>query len=429
MIPLVVLGGWLIPSVGSTLPIDWSLMKVNAALSFLLCTASLALTTARLSHRYLLLGRAGATAVIVIAGTSLVEHATGYSSGLGTLLAADPGGNVPGRLSIQSATFLVLLAVSVLLGRPRRRLPAAVLDTTVAALALLTLLVVQGYWFNASALIGQSPGIRTSPQSLTCMVLLTFAAVSRRTEQGALAVLVGVGVGSDIGRTLLPLTLLVPFVLTALASYVLSAGLLSAPYVATLGASAATFVLLFVVVMMAWRINDLQRELLDMSLSDELTHVYNRRGFYLFGEQAWREAQRGGRPLTVLYFDLDGLKHVNDSLGHDVGSDLVLDFAGLLRANFRGSDVLGRVGGGEFVLVSSSLHAGLMPALRRVNDVAEQRHHAGDKPCRVRFSVGHAVSEPLRDQSFADLVNRADQAMFEHKRMKALATHVAGSVV
>lgn len=88
--------------------------------------------------------------------------------------------------------------------------------------------------------------------------------------------------------------------------------------------------------------------------------LHNRRSFYLLGERTLQERQRDGRPVTVVYFDLDGLKRVNDRLGHEVGSQLVVDFANLLRANFRGSDLGARVGGDEFAVVTRNTQAELV---------------------------------------------------------------------
>ncbi len=80
-----------------------------------------------------------------------------------------------------------------------------------------------------------------------------------------------------------------------------------------------------------------------MSLDDELTGLHNRRGFYLLGEQALQNARRSGEALTVFFFDADGLKKINDTLGHDAGSELLRDIATLLRTTFRASDIVGRL--------------------------------------------------------------------------------------
>ncbi|MCB1814813.1 MAG: GGDEF domain-containing protein, partial [Candidatus Competibacteraceae bacterium] len=159
----------------------------------------------------------------------------------------------------------------------------------------------------------------------------------------------------------------------------------------------------------------------EISLTDELTKIYNRRGFYLLGEPILSEGRRLLMPLTILYFDLDGLKEVNDTLGHDTGSQLVLEFANLLRTTFRSSDVVARVGGDEFAVVARSRQADIMIALKRLDAAIEAANSTGEKPYQISYSVGEAASEPTADESFAELVARADAVMYERKRLKKAA--------
>jgi diguanylate cyclase (GGDEF)-like protein len=168
-----------------------------------------------------------------------------------------------------------------------------------------------------------------------------------------------------------------------------------------------------------------------MSLSDELTGLYNRRGFLLLGGQALRDARRAGRPVSVLFFDADGLKKVNDSLGHDVGSKLLLDIAALLRATFRGSDVVGRVGGDEFAVITHGRQPDLAPALRRLDDATATPNCADARPYRISLSVGQVTSDPQGEESLTELLDRADAAMYQAKRQRGAvrATGVAAQEV
>ena len=96
--------------------------------------------------------------------------------------------------------------------------------------------------------------------------------------------------------------------------------------------------------------NQLENAIRELSLRDELTSLYNRRGFYVLAEQAYRLAQRAGESFFVLFIDVDGLKKTNDELGHEVGSELLRSIAGLIEHTFRETDVIGRIGGDEFVI-------------------------------------------------------------------------------
>jgi diguanylate cyclase (GGDEF)-like protein len=179
--------------------------------------------------------------------------------------------------------------------------------------------------------------------------------------------------------------------------------------------------LAILVLLLAGKVNARESDLRGMSLSDELTGLHNRRGFFLLGGQALRDARRARRPVSVLFFDADGLKKVNDSLGHDVGSKLLLDIAALLRATFRGSDVVGRVGGDEFAVITHGRHAELAPAMRRLDDATEAANCAGDQPYRISLSVGQVTTDPQNEESLAELLDRADAAMYQKKRQRGAA--------
>ena len=168
--------------------------------------------------------------------------------------------------------------------------------------------------------------------------------------------------------------------------------------------------------LLAGTINRLENDLRSQSLSDELTGLHNRRGLYLLGEQAMRDARRSAKPVTVLYFDVDALKQVNDALGHDAGSQLLRDVATLLRTNFRASDVVGRLGGDEFAVFAHDSDGDLTPLLRRLQRATDAINQSGKKPYRISYSVGGATSHIGADETFARLVERADAAMYMQKR-------------
>ena len=426
LIAATVLFAWLMPAVGSALLDGWSLMKANTALAVLLCTASLTLKQ-RKRPGLVLAGRACASVVVLLATTALFEHWSGRSTGLDTLLAADSGSPAPGRMALQTASCFILLGLPLIVERTRHDLLGRFLDLLNLALVMLILVLIAGYIFGAANLVGQSSAIRMSPQTLICIVLLTFVQTSRLASYGLLSVLVGMGIGSQAARIMLPSSLALSYLIIGAGKGLLASGILTLPYAAAVTASGMAVLLLMLVVLLARKINALEAELREMSLSDELTGFHNRRGFYLLGEQALRDARRDARPLTVLFFDADGLKEVNDNLGHDVGSELLRDIATLLRETFRGSDVLGRVGGDEFAVITPGHRAESTSALRRLDDAVEAANRAGNKPYRISFSAGGVTTEPQSDQSLADLLDRADAAMYEKKRQKRLAREAGGA--
>lgn len=161
----------------------------------------------------------------------------------------------------------------------------------------------------------------------------------------------------------------------------------------------------------------LEQELQRQASTDPLTGACNRREYERLFEQEARRARRHGRPLAVCVLDLDHFKHVNDTYGHNAGDAALVLTAEICRAGMRDSDILGRLGGEEFVLIlpettaadAASVAERLRAQLERTDVVA----------CQQRFRLTGtfgvtALSE--RDQGISDLVLRADEALYEGKR-------------
>jgi diguanylate cyclase (GGDEF)-like protein/PAS domain S-box-containing protein len=137
----------------------------------------------------------------------------------------------------------------------------------------------------------------------------------------------------------------------------------------------------------------LQDRLERLSLTDELTGLYNRRGFMTLAEQQFRLAARGGKPLLLLFADVNGLKTVNDALGHEIGDALLLDAAQVLQTAFRSSDIVARLGGDEFVVLlidPSSTSADLVKT--RLEACIAHFNNATRRPYRLSLSVGVCAS-------------------------------------
>ncbi|MGH9967776.1 MAG: diguanylate cyclase domain-containing protein [Pyrinomonadaceae bacterium] len=156
-----------------------------------------------------------------------------------------------------------------------------------------------------------------------------------------------------------------------------------------------------------------------LSLVDELTGLYNRRGFLAFSEQHLTSIQRTNKNLMVVYADLDGLKQINDSYGHKEGDRALTKTAELLTETFRSSDVLGRLGGDEFtVFAAVEPDGGVESVLARLNEQFENYNALKTSPYRLSISIGLAIMNPDETESVEDLMARADQAMYENKRKR-----------
>lgn len=149
------------------------------------------------------------------------------------------------------------------------------------------------------------------------------------------------------------------------------------------------------------------RTLLKMASHDALTGLFNRRAFDDLVKPIHLMARRSGRPYCVIAIDMDGLKRINDSAGHAAGDQAILGLTRRLQACKRGSDVLARYGGDEFVM--------LLPETDSVGgkNMMERLIHAA-KNEQQSISVGVA-SYPEHGDSFEELLDHADSAMYFSK--------------
>jgi diguanylate cyclase (GGDEF)-like protein/PAS domain S-box-containing protein len=155
-----------------------------------------------------------------------------------------------------------------------------------------------------------------------------------------------------------------------------------------------------------------------LSLVDELTGLYNRRGFLAVTEQHVAAIRRDDKIPIVLYADLDGLKQINDSYGHPEGDRALATAAQILKETFRSSDILARLGGDEFVaLAAIDPEEGADSLTNRLQEQFEASNALRSRPYNLSVSVGVAHFEDDR-YSIEDLMAQADRAMYEEKRSK-----------
>lgn len=161
------------------------------------------------------------------------------------------------------------------------------------------------------------------------------------------------------------------------------------------------------------------RALRDLSLTDELTGLYNRRGFLFAAERSVRSAQRDGRRLLLLFADMDGLKAINDRFGHDEGSRAITAAGEVLRHAFRDSDVIARLGGDEFaVLVADSAGNGPEFFMERLSDWLRRHNEQSAAPYAVSMSIGATRLDGTL--SVEDAISHADELMYKNKRRKGV---------
>lgn len=167
----------------------------------------------------------------------------------------------------------------------------------------------------------------------------------------------------------------------------------------------------------ALKLKKLSLELEHLALTDELTRVRNRRGFLVLAEHAWRLARRTRVPCRLLFIDLDGVKHVNDTRGHQVGDALLMDAARVLNSVFRETDVIGRIGGDEFA-VFELLDATDGPGngSERLQAAIDDFNRNAGQSYRLSMSVGVEDLPATGDTTMEALLSQADIAMYGRKR-------------
>ena len=160
----------------------------------------------------------------------------------------------------------------------------------------------------------------------------------------------------------------------------------------------------------------LDKELCSLALTDDLTGLHNRRGFFALAHQQLKQAHRNAEELLLFCADVDNLKQINDSYGHPEGDVALIRTADALRHTFRNSDILARLGGDEFCMLAMEatiqnercMHERLKENLRRCT--------AGEKRYSLSLSIGVARFDPRHSPTLEQLMAEADRNMYVEKR-------------
>jgi len=159
----------------------------------------------------------------------------------------------------------------------------------------------------------------------------------------------------------------------------------------------------------------LEDELRAMSLRDDMTGLYNRRGFALLAEQRLKDSRRSDSTLAIVYADVDQLKSVNDAFGHSAGDIAIITCAQALEETFRESDIVARIGGDEFVVLAEADERELNTVSRRLDGKLHRRTADSGLRFPVSLTIGCAHSKPPHRVSLDALLEQADAFMYESK--------------
>jgi two-component system cell cycle response regulator len=163
----------------------------------------------------------------------------------------------------------------------------------------------------------------------------------------------------------------------------------------------------------------MHEKLHDISLRDELTGLYNRRGFFTLAEHLLKTAKRQQAGLFMLYCDLDGLKIINDALGHQKGDWALIETTNILKETFRGSDVIARIGGDEFVVMPiETTGDNLGIVIHRLQKAVEMDNAKSKREYKLSLSTGTAYFDPWSPCTIDELLSQADKSMYDQKKRK-----------
>jgi diguanylate cyclase (GGDEF)-like protein len=373
-----------------------------------------------------------AALVALIGLCKLVQVVFGWPEGVDQLLFAgklktDPTG-VPNRMAPNTALNFVLLGCALLFINSRTRRVFHLAQALIITSLIDSLFPIIGYLYGAKLFYGIGNFIPMAAHTAFTFLVLGAGILSARPEGGLMTPLMDRGASGLTLRRLLPAVIGLPILI----GWLRLEGQRRGFYNNELGVALTVAAhILFLAALVWWnsfqllRIDARRREaeiqLRDLTLTDDLTGLRNRRGFLLLTEHEMKLArnQRAALSLWLLFADLDGLKQINDSLGHEAGSQAIVHMGGVLKQTFRESDVIARLGGDEFAVlaVSNTADSGSLMLARLENNVLAFNRRE-NLPYRLSASVGVIRIESDKMASIEDVLKEADQAMYEEKRRR-----------
>lgn len=398
-------------------PAEWVDSRSFCAIVTLCAAMSLFLSEETQSDTWKWSGRIFGVFASMLAAAPLLARFSGAPSSLARLLNQGPAAVTPGSLEVSAGTFL-MLGIAILLISSKEAIPGRIADGTVILLSVVVLSLVLDFLFGATGISGASTARLIPLSTVWCLALLTLVVIFRRSERGFLSILWGYGTGSRLARMLALPLLLLPLFREILRAHMLKTGLIPARYAGAVLVSVGTVLTVILLLVIARVINRMQENVQELTLRDELTGLHSVKGFYLLAEQAFRYSRRVNMPFGVLFVDMDNLKIINDQLGHSVGSVSLVETAKLLQANFRETDVIGRVGGDEFIVAGQFAEHELLGAMERLRLASIRKNQAAEQRFSISLSLGYAVTEDCAHDNLRNLVKRADEAMYIEKRAK-----------
>jgi diguanylate cyclase with GGDEF domain len=326
-------------------------MKVNTALSFMLLAAAL-LVAIKKEHPRVQAFLAGAA--VVISCLTLFEYITGWQLGIDQILLADPvAATYPGRMSPISAFNFVLLGVAFMPFRGRTEI---LRETLALAAAVISMFAIVGYLYGIPPLYGviRATWMPIAIHTGASFMLLAVGFLFIPRDHGLVRIFQGPSIAAMVARFLIPVAIVIPVLLGAIfMDNQLSRGHL--PLAMALSVVSNVVLLVGLIWYFSFMIERTEREraaLRHEADTDRLTGIYNRGYFENSLEYEVERARRYESPLSLIIFDIDWFKKLNDRYGHLIGDLVLVRIVREARRNLRSTDVFCRYGGEEFSIIA-----------------------------------------------------------------------------
>ena len=420
------LAGWIFhfPVLTAIVP-SHATMKANTALGFMLLAGALhfSLSRKKQSGQAILALAAG-----ILGAVTIFQYASGISLGIDTLLVPDPFPSpYPGRMAPASALNFLLLGIAFIPFRSRRG--EYLRETLVLIVILTSLLAVVGYIYGVPVLYGEWGGRSTAMAFYTGTEFLLIATgilfVPR--ERGLVRIFWGRSIGSMMARYLIPMAILVPILLGALfANSRFSLGHMRLAM--TLSVVSNVVLLVALIWSFAFTIQRSEAEkavVQRQAQTDRLTGIYNRRHFEKILEHEVERARRYGTQLSLIIFDVDHFKSLNDRLGHLAGDRVLVSLARECERSLRDSDVFCRFGGEEFAIIAPETngHSARLLAQRIRQSIASLKIDGCTEAVTISLGIAAWTTSFERQE---DLIYAADKALYHAKNTGRNREHLYG---
>lgn len=167
------------------------------------------------------------------------------------------------------------------------------------------------------------------------------------------------------------------------------------------------------------KIENANMRLHDLSMKDDMTGLYNRRGFMNAGRKLYKTSQASGESFILFFIDLDGLKIINDTMGHEYGDIAIIETSKILKRTFRGNDIAARLGGDEFTVITLDAEKRDVKAIiTRVNHFIKEYNKTSEYDFTLSLSLGYSIFTKGCKQSFEELMSDADKNLYIEKKKK-----------